>query len=270
MHESLGQHERGWQIPAGNKLEETSWKGADIVFLFHPKERPGLADLKSAIAKIPGAHCDAELPSEEGTAASAVLVLQKGGMTYDCTGFKPNSPAEKPANLNRLDTDLQENHLLLEGIGLSLGPHVRAGQASLPVLKALIVFAALLTAKFKGVAGVCWAASGKAVDSKAFAALVNGWVSGGAMPLTLLFGSKDAIDGGMESRGLRYFTGQELRFEPDFVRDRQRADQLNLRLAERLFHVGRFETAEQVTAPDGMPLWLEPSPNGRFVRVRAL
>jgi len=238
-----------------------------VVFLFHPQERPGIGDIKRAIAGIEGAHCGAELVPLRGSDAVAMVELQKGGMTYDCVGLVPGPPAQRPGINHALD--LHEDPHLLESIGLGLGPHVQAGKASLPVLKALLGFSAALAVQFEGCVGVCWDASGTAASPTVFRTLVDAWESGGGLPSPLLFSTKDAIDGGMESRGLRYFTGQELRFEPDIVRDRERADHLNLRLAEQMLRQGRLATVEQFTAPDGMPLRLEPSPNGRFVRVRA-
>jgi hypothetical protein len=77
------------------------------------------------------------------------------------------------------------------------------------------------------------------------------------------------LGGGIESRGLSYFTGQELRIEPGAAADEGQATLLALRLAGQLIYQGRLETTEQATAPNGATLRLEPSSNGRFVRVWA-
>jgi hypothetical protein len=73
----------------------------------------------------------------------------------------------------------------------------------------------------------------------------------------------------MQSEGLAFFTGQELRIEPELAAAGPRAAQIALRLIHALVERGPVEGPENVLGPSGEPLRLQPSPNRRFVRVTA-
>lgn len=117
--------------------------------------------------------------------------------------------------------------------------------------------------------GVCWAASGTVIGRKGFVELVGRWQDGGAFPAQLVTSLKAGLGGGIETRGLSYFTGQELRVEPASFSEEGQGSLLALRLASQLIYRGTLEVPEQAISPDGTPLRLEPSANGRFVRVWA-
>lgn len=157
----------------------------------------------------------------------------------------------------------------LRCVGLALGPHLRAGQASPPIVRGLLTLARSLAEQFAGCRGVCWTAAGTVVERSAFVELVTRWLDGGSFPAQLVTSLKAGLGGGIETRGLAYFTGQELRVEPAAFQDEGQGALLALRLASQLIYQGRLDTVEHATAPDGTALRLEPSPNGRFVRVWA-
>ena len=71
----------------------------------------------------------------------------------------------------------------------------------------------------------------------------------------------------MYSEGLALFTGQEVRLEPDMIVDQAEAAKLAVRLLDHLIERGKIEARETIVGPDGSPLQLEPSGNGRFVRI---
>jgi hypothetical protein len=71
----------------------------------------------------------------------------------------------------------------------------------------------------------------------------------------------------MHSEGLALFTGQELRLEPELVRDPAAAAKLAVRLIDHLVERGRIAKQEVTAGPDEGSLRLEPSANGQFVRV---
>ena len=83
----------------------------------------------------------------------------------------------------------------------------------------------------------------------------------------LLTSFKEGPDGAIQSRGLSVITGQELRIEPEVEPDMQSAHRLAIRLTSQLILREPMSHAEAITAPDGGTLKLEPSPNGRFIRV---
>jgi hypothetical protein len=74
-------------------------------------------------------------------------------------------------------------------------------------------------------------------------------------------------DGGLHSEGLAFFTGQELRIEPELAGDKAAAARLAVRLINELVERGRIDQPERIAGPQGEPLKLAPSENGRFVRV---
>ena len=93
------------------------------------------------------------------------------------------------------------------------------------------------------------------------------WIEGGVFPGLGLAALVPTPDGGMHSQGLALFTGQELRLEPDLASDRATGAKIGLRLMHWLVEHGRLEAPERIPGPDGEPLRMEPSSNGRFVRV---
>jgi hypothetical protein len=93
------------------------------------------------------------------------------------------------------------------------------------------------------------------------------WIDGGVFPGLGLAAFVPMPDGGMQSQGLALFTGQELRLEPDLTEDRAAGAKVGLRLMHWLVEHGRLEGPELLPGPDGLPLRLELSDNGRFVRV---
>ena len=75
------------------------------------------------------------------------------------------------------------------------------------------------------------------------------------------------MDGALQSIGLDFWIGQEIRIEPPLATDRVAATRLGVRLINHLIMVGGLSQAEPMTAPDGRKLVLTPSGNRKFVRV---
>ena len=93
---------------------------------------------------------------------------------------------------------------------------------------------------------------------------LGGRISGKKIGLTSLAVSPD---GGMQSEGLSLFAGQELRIEPELIADMTAGAKIGVRLIDYMVERGRIDAPQKVTGPDGQPLRLEPSANGRFIRV---
>lgn len=193
--------------------------------------------------------------------------LQRDGLTFDCSGLAPGPAEDLPVVTDWLAIPEDDRADRLRCVGLALGPHLRAGQASPPILRGLLSLAADLAEQFPDCRGVCWAASGTVIEHATFVELVHRWQEGGNFPVQLVTSFKSGLGGGIESRGLAYFTGQELRVEPGVASDDGQGVLLAMRIAGQLIYRGKLDAAEQAVAPDGRPLRLEPSPNGRFVRV---
>lgn len=197
------------------------------------------------------------------------LELQRDGMTFDCSGLAPGPHEPLPPVHDWFGIATAEREARLRCVGLALGPHLRAGQASAPVLRALLGLACDLGAQFESCRGVCWAASGTVAAHDIFIDHVARWRGGGGFPAQLVISLRSGLNGGIETRGLAYFTGQELRIEPAGTIDEASGRLLALRLASQLIHQGRLDAPDLATAHDGTPLRLEPSANGYFIRVWA-
>lgn len=208
----------------------------------------------------------------ENTAAASGLEtvwleLQSGGLTYDLSGLAPGEPICLPQVDNWLGVPETERAERLRCVGLALGPHVRGGQGVVPVLRGLLGIAAKLSAHFAECRGACWAASGTFTSREVFIDLVEHWLGGGAFPAQLFATFSQGTEGALESRGLAYFTGQEIRIEARSTADREQAIMLGLRIVGQLAYRGPVLESEQSMTPDGTPVQLEPSKDGKIIRV---
>ncbi len=118
-----------------------------------------------------------------------------------------------------------------------------------------------------GVAAVGWRPGRTLSEPGHFRRGVTRWIEGGAFPDASLAALLAAPDGGMQSEGLAFFTGQELRIEPELAADGAAAARIALRLIDELAARGPLAASRQVTGPAGEALRLDLSPNRRFVRV---
>lgn len=135
-----------------------------------------------------------------------------------------------------------------------------------PVVRSLAWLTAILAALPKARA-VAWHPARTWCAPQQFRDSVLRWVEGGVFPAFALAALAPTPDGGMQSEGLALFTGQELRLEPELAEDRMASARLGLRLLHLFAEQGRITEPEALTGPEGQRLRIEPSPNGRFVRV---
>ena len=150
---------------------------------------------------------------------------------------------------------------------LRAGPHLAEGMNNLPIMRAMMALGATVADALPGVSCATWSLSGVRVAPAEFIASIDRWLGGGPLPVPALIRFKNAIDEGVESVGLAFFHGQEVRIEPDLLTDRDAMIRLAMRIADQLLHRGRLDQSDVMTAPDGRTLRLEPSRNGKFVRV---
>lgn len=188
-------------------------------------------------------------------------------MTFDLTGLAPADPALLPPLEHRFDcpADLLESRQV--ALRLAPGPHLVGGANSLPVVRTMAGLAATLARALPDMQALAWAPAASLIGPGFFASTVDAWLDGGPFPALGFTAFRPTLDEGLQSVGLAFFTGQELRIEPALAADRAAATRLGVRLVNLLVSAGPLAATEQVTAPDGASLRLEPSPNGRFVRV---
>ncbi len=239
--------------------------------LFDPVERPqgsALAAHARAGAGFSITLDPAAVDSEAaaGGHAGNWLELLANGLTFDLTGLAPGGAADTPPRGHSYGLPEGTDDYLLEAITLRPGPHLAGGATMLPVVRTLASLAAQLTV-LPGARAVAWHPARSWCAADRFCDAVLRWLDGGAFPAFALAALSPTNDGGMQSEGMALFAGQELRLEPDVAEDRAAAAKIGVRLLHWLSEHGRLTGPERINGIEGVVLRLEPSANGRFVRV---
>lgn len=196
------------------------------------------------------------------------LELLIGGMTFDLIGLAPGRTVNIPEI--RHWVDLPEGTSLTNFAGLCVlpGPHLAGGANTIPVVRTLFGLVAQIAAELQPqLRMICWPPAAMATTPEFFRVHAESWQNSGPFPYQLLAGYKQMSDGALQSEGLSFFTGQEIRIEPESVGDYATATQLAGRLVQQLAQHGPLTRSEEVMAPDGGQMRLVPSGNGKFVRV---
>ena len=196
------------------------------------------------------------------------IELVHSGLTFDLRGLVPPPGVLIPETEYLVDFSQRPSKSKYEAIELVPGAHLSGGERTLPVLKAMFALARDLVHHFEGIEAVAWAPSKSVIGRRFFESTVTAWVEGGAFPALGLTAFRETMDGGLQSVGLDYLIDQELRIEPSLAVDKVAATRLGVRLINQLILVGRVTEGEYVIAPDGQRLRVEPSENGKFVRVQ--
>jgi hypothetical protein len=136
----------------------------------------------------------------------------------------------------------------------------------LPVVRGQAWLATRLCA-LPGVMAVGWAPARSLSSVSHFTVSVSRWLEGGVFPGLGLTALAEDRGGGMQSEGLAFFTGQELRIDPQLAGDKAVAARLALRLINELVGRGRLERVEQLKGPAGEALRIVPSEDGRLLHV---
>jgi hypothetical protein len=239
-----------------------------LYLLFPAGKRPTSARLRDVVSSLERLTISHEPSSVGGGSGGPGWVeLLRDGMTFDLTGLPPGDAPPLPAIEHRFDCpeDLLESRK--SALRLAPGPHLAAGAKTLPVVRTMAGAAADLVAALPDVPAVAWAPSGSLIGRGFFVSTVEAWLAGGPFPALGFTAFRPTLDDALQSVGLTYFTGQELRIEPALAADRAAATRLGVRLVNMLVGLGPLKAGERVTGLDGAPLRLDPSPNGRYVRI---
>lgn len=194
------------------------------------------------------------------------LELLREGLTFDLRGLADGPSRQVPAITHRFDFPATVTEGL-EALSITPGPHLTGGERSMPVLKGMLGLARDLTQHFEDVQAVFWQPSGSAIGRRFFESVITAWLEGGAFPALGLTAFDEAADGALQSVGLAFWIGQELRIEPPLTADKVAATRLGVRLVNQLVIVGGLEESERIIAPDGTRLVMRPSRNRDFIRV---
>lgn len=194
------------------------------------------------------------------------LELLVNGLTFDLVGLSPGPPAEPPPCIHAYALPANAEAIEMDAVTIRPGPHLTGGYSMVPVHRTLAWLAATLC-ELDGLEAIAWHSARSWCGPGYFRDGVLRWVEGGVFPGLGLTSLAVTVDGGMQSEGLALFVGQELRIEPELMADKVAGAKIGIRLIDQMVEAGRIEGTRRIAGPDGQPLRLEPSANGRFVRV---
>ena len=250
-------------------------RAAGMLLLFETGMRPDAKSVRKAVEKIATiavghdpAHRDLQPAAHIGHRQEKCwLEMVSYGLTFHLTHLAPGRSAKIPKVHSRFNCP----DSLIEGdcecISLVPGPHLSGSSGNVPIGRVMFGIAADLARQLSGVCAIFWPPSAALMESASFRDTVANWVSGGEFPAQGLTGFRSMTDGALQTEGLAFFTGQEIRMEPDSTVDRSVSIQLAGQLVQQLVHEGPLTRTGTATAPDGGKMRLEPSRNGKFVRV---
>lgn len=138
----------------------------------------------------------------------------------------------------------------------------------MPVLRGMLALARDLVLHFEDLQAVFWPPSGSAIGRRFFESVVTAWLEGGAFPALGLIAFDETADAALESVGLAFWIGQELRIEPPLTNDKIAATRLGVRLINQLVIVGGITDSERIIAPDGTRLVMQAARGSTYIRVR--
>lgn len=195
-----------------------------------------------------------------------VEVLREG-LTFDLIGLAPGEAASFPETRHWFDLEKPPAPPAYEALQVIPGQHLAGGEKSIPVVKGLVGLARDCVHHFDELAAVVWPQSASAIGRRYFESISTAWLDGGAFPALGLTAFNETNEGALQSEGLDFWIGQELRIEPPISSDKAAATRLGVRLINQLVLVGGVNESERVVAPDGTQLVMRPSRNGQFVQV---
>lgn len=195
------------------------------------------------------------------------LELLRYGLTFDVLGLAPGDASKPQEIAHRFDLDQSPGCLRYEAVQIEPGQHLSGGEQSMPVVRGMIALARDLTLHFDHLAAIYWPHAKTGLGRRYFESTATAWLEGGAFPALGLTAFRETVDGALQSVGLEFWIGQELRIEQPLAADKVMATRLGVRIINQLILLGGLEGSERIAAPDGSRLVMRPSRNGKFIRV---
>lgn len=193
--------------------------------------------------------------------------LLRDGLTFDLSGLAPGPGAVFPAFAHRFDLEAMPSPENCETMVLRPGPHLIEGAASLPLMRGLLAFGCDIVRQFDDMLAVGWGPARTAIGPRFFESATSAWLDGGPFPALGLTAFGQADDGAIESEGLGFWIGQELRIESPLSADRVAATRLGIRLVNHLVLAGGMTEDDRIIAPDGSRLVLRASRTRPLISV---
>ncbi len=195
------------------------------------------------------------------------IELLSEGLTLDLAGLSPGPASPFPELTHRFDLPELPTEGTHEVLTLRLGPHLASGGNSMPLMRTLLGLACELARHFQDLVAVGWAPAQSAIGRRFFESVTAAWLDGGPFPALGLTVFVETPDHSLESMGLDFWIGQELRIEPPLSHDRVAATRLGIRLVNHLVLTGKLTGDDRIIAPDGTPLVLRPARNRAVISV---
>lgn len=247
---------------------------AELHLLFATGKRPDRLALRAFAGRQPGVSIGHDPLPDDAPHAEALwpgqllwIELLRSGLTFDCSGLAPGSAAPFPQLVHRFDLPALPDPANCEGLVLRPGPHVAAGGNSLPLMRELLALGCDLVRQFDDLVAVGWSPAGTAIGRRFFESATSAWLDGGPFPALGLTAFVETPDGAIETSGLAFWIGQELRIEPPLSTDRIAATRLGIRLVNHLVLIGGLQEDDRIVAPDGTRLVLRPSHSRAVIGV---
>lgn len=195
------------------------------------------------------------------------LELLRDGLTFDLSGLAPGPASAFPDIAHRFDLPALPSADDHEAMLLRPGPHLAAGGSSLPMVRTMLGLACDLLHHFDDLVAVGWGPAGTVIGRQFFESVTTAWLDGGPFPALGLTAFVQTPDGALQSEGLAFWIGQELRIEPPLSADRVAATRLGIRLVNHLVLTGGLDADDRITAPDGTRLVLRASSGRAIISV---
>lgn len=247
---------------------------AELHLLFATGKRPDRAALHAFARRQPAVMIGHDPLPDDAPHAEALwpgqlqwIELLRSGLTFDCSGLAPGPAAPFPDVTLRFDLPEMPAARDYDVMVLRAGPHVAAGGNSMPLMRELLALGCDLVRQFDDLAAVAWGPSGTVIGRRFFESVTSAWLDGGPFPALGLTAFAEMPDGALESAGLAFWIGRELRIEPPLAADRIAATRLGIRLVNHLVLIGGLEADDRIVAPDGSRLVLRPSRSRAVIEV---
>jgi len=244
-----------------------------LSLLFAPDHRPDAAailDFCERIDAFSASYAEGGTADDDPAKGCWVEMLASG-LVFDLCGLAPGPPgaAERCEFTTDLEGEATEwSARGLEAITLGPGPHLQGGEAVIPVVRTMCWVGAQLS-ELSGVEALAWHAAGSWISPSFFRSSTMHWLDGGPFPARGLTAHKPTPDGGLQTVGMSFFTGQELRLEPELVEEPKSATRLAVRLVHWLLEEGALREDTQIELAQGDRFLLRPARYGNLVRVWA-
>lgn len=262
-------YEGGWTISQSHRASD-----AELHLLFAVGKRPDRLAVRACTGRLPSLSVshdpvpdDAPDPEALWPAQLHWIELLRDGLTFDLSGLAPGPAASFPDLAHRFDLPTVPASGDCEAVALRLGPHLAVGGNSQPLLRGMLAVACDLVRQFEDCRAIAWVPAGTAISPRFFESVVSAWLDGGPFPALGLTAFVEAADGALESVGLGFWIGQELRIEHPLSADRIAATRLGVRLVNHLVLIGGLAEDDWIVAPDGSRLVLRPSRNRALISV---